>query len=81
MRAAQLRADRPLAWKGVMVAGCIFDGARQARLSDDMLADVAKAAIADGFKTLDLLQGLKLLLAWCVAAPRPKGESGRGGVD
>ncbi|KAM4060178.1 tRNA processing endoribonuclease [Hirsutella rhossiliensis] len=62
--AAELRTERPLVWKGVMVAGCIWDGARQAKLGEEMLADVAKAAISDGIKTLDLLQGLELLLAW-----------------
>lgn len=75
LTAAKLRPERPFLWKGVMIAGCIWDGPRQAKLSEEMLADMGKAAIADGTKTLDLLQGLELLLAWYVLAAKGTAEA------
>jgi len=47
-----------------MMVSCIFDGARQAKLGEELLAEVGKAAVVDGIKSLDLLQGLELLVAW-----------------
>ncbi|KJZ74079.1 hypothetical protein HIM_06528 [Hirsutella minnesotensis 3608] len=64
LSAAELRAERPFLWKGVMTASSIWDGSRQAKMGDEMLADIGRAAIADGNKSLDLLQGLLLLTSW-----------------
>ncbi|PHH84396.1 hypothetical protein CDD83_2002 [Cordyceps sp. RAO-2017] len=64
LSASDLRADRPFLWKVVMMVGCIFDGARQVKMGEEMLVDVSKAAFVDGTKTLDLLQALELLIAW-----------------
>ncbi|PHH66102.1 hypothetical protein CDD81_165 [Ophiocordyceps australis] len=61
---ADMHATRPFLWKAVMLVSCIFDGARQARLGEELLAEIGKAAIADGIKSLDLLQSLQLLVAW-----------------
>lgn len=47
-----------------MMVGCFFDGARQVRLGKELLADIGKAMILDGVKSLDVLQGLQLLIAW-----------------
>jgi len=62
--AADLRSSRPFLWKAIMMVSCIFDGARQAKLGEELLAEVGKAAVVDGIKSLDLLQGLELLVAW-----------------
>ncbi|KYK60084.1 hypothetical protein DCS_01218 [Drechmeria coniospora] len=62
--AAELRTERPFLWKAVMMASCIFDAARQAKLGEELLADIGKAAVVDGERSLDLLQGLEVLVAW-----------------
>ncbi|PHH79289.1 hypothetical protein CDD82_2503 [Ophiocordyceps australis] len=59
-----MHTSRPFLWKAVMLVSCIYDGARQARLGEELLAEIGKAAIADGIKSLDLLQSLQLLVAW-----------------
>ncbi|PNY28751.1 Uncharacterized protein TCAP_01325 [Tolypocladium capitatum] len=64
LTAAELRIGRPFLWKAVMLVSFIFDGARQAKLGEDMLAEISKAAVVDGVKSLDLLQALELLVAW-----------------
>ena len=66
MTAEQLRTQRPFTWKAIMVEGCLLDGPRQMVLGDELLRDVAAAAITKPKKTLDLLQGLQILLVWCV---------------
>lgn len=67
LTAAELRIERPFLWKAVMLVSCLFDGARQAKLGEDMLAEIGKAAVLDGVKSLDLLQALELLVAWYVS--------------
>lgn len=62
--AVRLKQDRPFTWKAVMMIGCFLDGARQTKLGEDLLAEVGKAAIVDGLRSLDLLQGLQMLIAW-----------------
>lgn len=47
-----------------MMVGCVWDGARQVKLGEDMLADISRAVFVDGIKSLDLLQSLELLVAW-----------------
>ncbi len=71
MTAEQLRAQRPFTWKAVMVEGCLLDGPRQMVLGDELVRDVAVAAITKPKKTLDLLQGLQILLVWCVDSKLP----------
>lgn len=60
----QLKEQRPFLWKAVMMISCFFDGARQVKLGREMLADVSRATVVEGQKSLDLLQGLQLLIAW-----------------
>ena len=64
MAADDLRAQRPFLWKAVMLVSCLFDGSRQAKLGEELLAEIGKAAVVDGVKSLDLLQSLQLLVAW-----------------
>lgn len=60
----QVRDRRPFLWKAVMMVTCFFDGARQVKLGEQLLADIARASMVEGVRTLDLLQGLQLLIAW-----------------
>ncbi|KGQ12688.1 hypothetical protein BBAD15_g1564 [Beauveria bassiana D1-5] len=64
MSSEDLRDRRPFLWKGMMLTASFFDAARQTRLGGEMLSDIARAAVVEGVKTLDLLQGMQLLIAW-----------------
>lgn len=60
----QVRDRRPFLWKAIMMVSCFFDGARQVKLGETLLADIARASMVEGVKTLDLLQSLQLLVGW-----------------
>ncbi|KAK7430087.1 hypothetical protein QQZ08_003478 [Neonectria magnoliae] len=60
----ELRQDRPFVWKAVMMVGCFLDGARQQKLGKELLGEIGQAAVVDGSKNLDLLQGLQMLVSW-----------------
>lgn len=64
MTSEDLRDKRPFLWKAIMLTGSFFDAARQTRLGNELLSDIARAAVVEGVKTLDLLQGMQLLIAW-----------------
>ncbi|AEO69304.1 uncharacterized protein THITE_2119556 [Thermothielavioides terrestris NRRL 8126] len=63
LSSAQMREQRPFLWKGVMLQMFFFDGKRQTALGHELLKDVLEAAFVRPQKTLDLLQGLQLLVA------------------
>ncbi|KAH7170361.1 hypothetical protein EDB81DRAFT_162012 [Dactylonectria macrodidyma] len=60
----ELRQSRPFVWKASMMVSCFLDGARQQKLGNDLLAEIGQAALVDGSKSLDLLQGLQMLVSW-----------------
>ncbi|KAL1837031.1 hypothetical protein VTJ49DRAFT_4342 [Mycothermus thermophilus] len=60
----QLQEQRPFLWKAVMVESCLFDGPRQDALGKQLLCEVGKAALIHPQKSLDLLHGLQMLIAW-----------------
>lgn len=62
--AAELRCHRPFLWKAVMMVTCFYDGARHMKLGKELLAEVGKASLIDGSKSLELLQGLQLMIGW-----------------
>ncbi|XWW96968.1 hypothetical protein V2A60_004948 [Cordyceps javanica] len=64
MTSEHLRDKRSFLWKGMMLTAAFFDAARQTRLGAELLSDIARAAVVEGIKTLDLLQGMQLLIAW-----------------
>ncbi|KAK4169215.1 protein priB [Cladorrhinum sp. PSN259] len=64
IRSQTLREQKPFFWKAVMVEACQLDGARQIALGERLLKDIAEAAFMRSQTTLDLLQGLQLLIAW-----------------
>lgn len=64
MKEAEMKEQRPFLWKAVMMVGCFLDSARHQRLGEELLAEIGRAAMVDGGKSLDLLQGLQLLVAW-----------------
>ncbi|KAI9166735.1 Transcription factor himD [Paramyrothecium foliicola] len=61
---AELRTRRPFLWKAVMMSSSVWDGPRQVELGHKLLADISHSAIMEGQQSLDLLQGLMLLIAW-----------------
>jgi hypothetical protein len=67
MSSAQIREQRPFLWKGIMVEACIFDGPRQIVLGNELLREVSEAAFVKPEKSIDLLHGLQLLVAWLVS--------------
>ncbi|KAK4114046.1 hypothetical protein N656DRAFT_796558 [Canariomyces notabilis] len=64
MSSAQLREHRPFFWKAIMMQACLFDGARQIALGEDLLRDISETAFLRPRKSLDLLQGLQILICW-----------------
>lgn len=64
MTAEQLRKERPLLWKAVMMTSLILDWQRQILLGNELLRDVVAASFLQPNKNLDLLQALEILLAW-----------------
>ncbi|KAK3997259.1 protein priB [Cladorrhinum sp. PSN332] len=64
MASEVLREQRPFLWKAVMVEACHHDGSRQIVLGLRLLKEVAEAAFMRSQTTLDLLQGVQLLISW-----------------
>ncbi|KLU84272.1 hypothetical protein MAPG_03316 [Magnaporthiopsis poae ATCC 64411] len=60
----ELRRQRPFLWKAIMIEACHMDGRRQTAMGHQMLTEIAAATLTASAKTLDLLQGIQLLLAW-----------------
>ncbi|KAL8349586.1 hypothetical protein RB598_005108 [Gaeumannomyces tritici] len=62
----ELRRQRPFLWKAVMTEACHMDGRRQTAMGHQVLTEMAAATItaSASAQTLDLLQGIQLLLAW-----------------
>lgn len=64
MTSEEMREQRPFLWKGIMMETCHLDGMRQIVLGEQLLKDITEAAYIKGKKSLDLLQGLQILVAW-----------------
>lgn len=61
---AWLRPERPFTWKALMLQSCSNDGYRQHVLGKELLNDISEALLTRPRKSLDLLQGLILFVAW-----------------
>ncbi|KAF7563776.1 hypothetical protein G7046_g295 [Stylonectria norvegica] len=64
MSAMEMRQSRPFLWKAIMMVSCFLDGSRQVKLGEELLAAIGHGAVVDGLKSLDLLHGLQILVAW-----------------
>lgn len=64
MGPTQLAAERPFLWKGIMMTACHLDATKQVLLGEELLQDIVQAAFMKPKKSLDVLQGLQLLIAW-----------------
>ncbi|KXH30756.1 hypothetical protein CSIM01_01350 [Colletotrichum simmondsii] len=64
MSPTQLAAERPFLWKGIMMTACHLDATKQVLLGEELLQDIVQAAFMKPKKSLDVLQGLQLLIAW-----------------
>ncbi|KAL0931652.1 tRNA processing endoribonuclease [Colletotrichum truncatum] len=64
MGPAELAAERPYLWKGIMMTACHLDATRQVTLGNELLEDIVQSAFTKPKKSLDVLQGLQLLIAW-----------------
>lgn len=60
--AEQLRHDRPLLWKGIMMQGLDHHARRQVLLGTELLNEVVAFAFLQPKKTLELLQALQILI-------------------
>lgn len=61
---ASLRSNHPFTWKALMVQACMDDGHRQQVLGKEVLQELSEALLTKPRKSLDLLQGLILFVAW-----------------
>ncbi|ETS85403.1 hypothetical protein PFICI_03428 [Pestalotiopsis fici W106-1] len=61
---ASLRLERPFTWKALMLQCCSNDGHRQHVLGKELLQEFSEALLTRPRKSLDLLQGLILFVAW-----------------
>ncbi|KAK9423131.1 hypothetical protein SUNI508_04425 [Seiridium unicorne] len=64
MTSEQLYMERPFMWKGVMLEATCTDGYRQLNLGRKLLKDLSEALLTKPRKSVDLLQGLLLYMAW-----------------
>ncbi|KAK4106558.1 hypothetical protein N658DRAFT_415141 [Parathielavia hyrcaniae] len=64
LSSAQMREQRPFLWKAIMMEACVYEGARQVALGNELLKEVSEAALVRPEKNIDLLHGLQLLIAW-----------------
>ena len=69
LSSTEMREQRPLFWKAIMMESCLFDAQRKAMLGKELLREISEAAFMNPQKTLDLLQGLQMLIAWLVPPP------------
>lgn len=60
----ELRVQRPFLWKGVMMACTYLQGTRQRLVGEQFLEEISRAAFGTGETSLDVLQGLLLLVSW-----------------
>lgn len=60
----QLKWERPFLWKAVMLEACSLDASRQVKLGRELLREMTEALLTHPRKSVDLLQGLLLFLAW-----------------
>jgi hypothetical protein len=60
----QLKTEKPFFWKAIMMTACHMDGLRQMAMGNELLKEVCEAAFMRPQKTLDLLQGLMILISW-----------------
>lgn len=65
----ELRRDRPLLWKAIMMQGLYFSARRQVAMGDELLNTIVATAFLESKKSLDLLQALEILIAWLVVLP------------
>ncbi len=66
LSSAEMREQRPMFWKAIMMEACLFDALRQVALGKELLREISEAAFMNPQKNLDLLQGLQMLVAWLV---------------
>jgi len=66
MTSYELRQKKPFFWKAAMVEANRNDGPRQIELGNALLKDISEAAILKPQKSLDLFQGLQVLISWWV---------------
>ncbi|KAL7950482.1 hypothetical protein V8C42DRAFT_306649 [Trichoderma barbatum] len=64
LTAAELYRQRPFLWRVVMMVGCFTDGPRQHQLGKEVLAELGRMAVMDGSRSLEMLQGLLLIIGW-----------------
>ncbi|KAK8140401.1 cercosporin resistance [Apiospora sp. TS-2023a] len=64
MSAAQLRSERPVLWKAVMLQACFLEGGRQVYMGRKLLQELSEALLTKPRKGLDVLQGLLLYIGW-----------------
>lgn len=61
---AQMRVNRPFLWKAVMLTTSSANAPRQIRMGDDLLSEIGQNCHVYGNTSLDMLQGLLLLITW-----------------
>ncbi|KAK3322363.1 hypothetical protein B0H66DRAFT_554131 [Apodospora peruviana] len=64
MTARQLRQQRPFLWKAIMMEAYHLDGPKQLVTGNELLREITEAAFTKPQKSLDLLQGLQVLVSW-----------------
>ncbi|GKT43841.1 uncharacterized protein ColSpa_04022 [Colletotrichum spaethianum] len=63
MSPTRLAAERPFLWKGIQMTASYLDATKQVTLGNELLQDIVQAAFTKPVRSLDVLQGLQLLIA------------------
>lgn len=64
MSEAELRVKRPFLWKGIMVVERFLQGTGQMAAGKELLTEISRATFVEPLKSLDVLHGLLLTIAW-----------------
>ncbi|KAI6781088.1 Transcriptional regulator-like protein [Emericellopsis cladophorae] len=64
LRAAELKTKHHFLWKAIMMVGTFMDGVRHGRVGEELLAEIGRRTMVEGERSLDLLRGMQLLVAW-----------------
>ncbi|KAI3395280.1 hypothetical protein diail_1478 [Diaporthe ilicicola] len=60
----QVRKERPYLWKAAIMQSLCLDASRQVPLGNELLHEIVTSCFLKPEKSLDLLQGLEILVAW-----------------
>lgn len=66
VQAGEMRLQRPFLWQAVMLTACSTDATRHQKMCDEFLTEAPQSCFVSGNTSVDMIQGLQLLIFWSV---------------